>query len=131
MQALGWSGGFVAFAIACGALAWRSRTAPAEIPALADGEAVPPRFADYALWAALAAAASILLLAFTSHLSQNVAPIPFLWVLPLALYLLSFILCFEGRNWYRRKHFLPLARRRIRRRVRHASPRRITTRSCG
>ncbi len=108
VQALGWSGGFVAFAIACAALAWRSRTAPAEIPAAADGEATAPRPGDYALWAALAAAASILLLAFTSHLSQNVAPIPFLWVLPLALYLLSFILCFEGRSWYRRKHFLPL-----------------------
>ena len=109
-QALGWSGAFVAFAIACGLLAWRSRTLPAEMPPDEAGEsAAPPRFGDYALWAALAAAASILLLAFTSHLSQNVAPIPFLWVLPLALYLLSFILCFEGRNWYQRKHFLPLA----------------------
>ncbi len=108
VQALGWSGGFVAFALACGALAWRSRTAPAAASADDAGAAAPPRFADYALWAALAAAASILLLAFTSHLSQNVAPIPFLWVLPLALYLLSFILCFEGRNWYRRRHFLPL-----------------------
>jgi SAM-dependent methyltransferase/small basic protein len=108
VQALGWSGTFVVFALACSALAWRSRTAPAEIPVAADGEAAPPRLADYALWAGLAAAASILLLAFTSHLSQNVAPIPFLWVLPLALYLLSFILCFEGRNWYRRTHYLPL-----------------------
>jgi spermidine synthase len=108
VQAVGWSGGFVVFAIACGALAWRSRAALAEIPAMADGIASPPRVADYALWAALAAAASTLLLAFTSHLSQNVAPIPFLWVLPLALYLLSFILCFEGRSWYRRKYYLPL-----------------------
>jgi len=108
VQALGWSGGFVAFAIACGALAWRCRSAPAEVPVAAAADAAPPRLADYALWAALAAAASILLLAFTSHLSQNVAPIPFLWVLPLALYLLSFILCFEGRNWYLRRHFLPL-----------------------
>jgi SAM-dependent methyltransferase len=108
VQALGWSGGFVAFAIACGALAWRCRNAPAAIAAAEAADAAPPRLADYALWAALAAAASVLLLAFTSHLSQNVAPIPFLWVLPLALYLLSFILCFEGRNWYRRKQFLPL-----------------------
>src|SRR5262245_30113324 len=107
-QALGWSGAFVVFALACGALAWRSRTAPAEIPAAADGAAAPPRAGDYALWAGLAAAASILLLAFTSHLSQIVAPVPFLWVLPLALYLLSFILCFEGRGWYSRKRDLPL-----------------------
>jgi small basic protein/SAM-dependent methyltransferase len=108
VQALGWSGAFVVFALACAALAFRSRTVPAGIPVAADGDAPPPRLAEYALWAGLAAAASILLLAFTSHLSQNVAPIPFLWVLPLALYLLSFILCFEGRNWYSRKHYLPL-----------------------
>jgi SAM-dependent methyltransferase len=53
------------------------------------------------LWIALAACASVLWLAVANHLSQEVAPVPFLWVLPLGLYLLSFILCFEGRNWYR------------------------------
>ena len=47
-------------------------------------------------WVALAACASSLLLATTSHLTQNVAPIPLLWVVPLSLYLLSFILCFES-----------------------------------
>ena len=131
MQALGWSGGFVAFAIACGALAWRSRTAPAGIRRSPSGEPPPPRRADYALWAALAAAASILLLAFTSHLSQNVAPIPFLWVLPLALYLLSFILCFDGRDWYAPQALPAAARGRPRRRVRHARTASITIRNCG
>lgn len=53
------------------------------------------------LWIALAACASTLWLAVANHLSQEVAPIPFLWVLPLGLYLLSFILCFEGSGWYR------------------------------
>jgi SAM-dependent methyltransferase len=53
------------------------------------------------LWIALSACASALWLAVANHLSQEVAPVPFLWVLPLSLYLLSFILCFEGRNWYR------------------------------
>jgi SAM-dependent methyltransferase len=53
------------------------------------------------LWIALAACASALWLAVANHLSQEVAPVPFLWVLPLSLYLLSFILCFEGHNWYR------------------------------
>ena len=109
-QALGWSGAFVVFAAACALAAWQARTLPPTIPASEeDAPAERPRPASYALWAALAASASILLLAFTSHLSQNVAPIPFLWVLPLALYLLSFILCFEGRGWYQRKVFLPLA----------------------
>jgi SAM-dependent methyltransferase len=53
------------------------------------------------LWIALAACASTLWLAVANHLSREVAPVPFLWVLPLSLYLLSFILCFEGRRWYR------------------------------
>src|SRR5674476_68634 len=62
----------------------------------------------YLMWGALACCASVLLLAVTSHLTQNIAPIPFLWVLPLVLYLLTFILCFEGHGWYRRDVFLSL-----------------------
>src|SRR6266513_1247147 len=58
--------------------------------------------------AALACCASVLLLAFTGHMTLNIAAIPFLWVLPLALYLLSFVLCFEASGWYRRWLFLPL-----------------------
>jgi hypothetical protein len=50
---------------------------------------------------ALAACASALWMSVANHLSQEVAPVPFLWVLPLSVYLLSFILCFEGRGWYR------------------------------
>ncbi len=60
------------------------------------------------LWIAFAVVPSILLMAVTTHLSTNVAPIPFLWVLPLGLYLLSFILCFEGSRWYQRGLFLGL-----------------------
>jgi len=109
-QALGWSGAFVVFAIACGVLAWRSRGAAWEVTAGAPAEvAARPTAGRYLLWAALAGTASVLLLAFTSQLSQNVAPIPFIWILPLALYLLSFILTFDGRGWYSRKAYLPLA----------------------
>jgi SAM-dependent methyltransferase len=50
-----------------------------------------------------------LLLAITNHLTQNIAAIPFLWILPLSLYLLSLILCFESGRWYRRWLFVPLA----------------------
>jgi len=60
------------------------------------------------MWLLLPAVASLLLLAITNHLSQNVAAIPFLWVLPLSIYLLSFILCFEGSGWYRRNPYLQL-----------------------
>jgi hypothetical protein len=50
-----------------------------------------------------------LLLSVTTHLTQNVAPIPLLWVLPLTVYLLSFVLCFESGRWYRRGLWLPAA----------------------
>ena len=58
----------------------------------------PPSAADYGLWFTLSALASLLLLAISNHISQNVASIPFLWVLPLTLYLLTFVLVFEGRG---------------------------------
>ncbi len=64
------------------------------------------------LWIGLAACASTLWMAVANHLSQEVAPVPFLWVLPLSVYLLTFILCFESDRWYRPKLFrllLPVA----------------------
>lgn len=105
-QAAIWSAGFVAFALLCGLLAWRDRGADA--PALQGEEGKGPGPALQALWVALAACASTLLLAFTGYMTLNIAAIPFLWVLPLALYLLSFVLCFEASGWYRRWLFLPL-----------------------
>ena len=60
------------------------------------------------LWLGLAACGSALLLAITHHISQNIASVPLLWIIPLALYLLTFILCFGGRVWYRRDFFLRL-----------------------
>ena len=68
-----------------------------------------PEGKDYVLWFALAALASMLLLAVTNHITQNVASIPFMWVLPLTLYLITFVLCFEGRGgrgFYIRKYWL-------------------------
>ncbi len=59
-------------------------------------------------WIGLAACASVLLLATTNLICQDIAVIPFLWVLPLSLYLLSFIVCFENDRWYRREIFYPL-----------------------
>ena len=56
-------------------------------------------------WIVLPACASILLLSVTNHLTQNVAPIPLLWILPLGLYLLSFVLCFDKEGWYDTKRY--------------------------
>lgn len=107
VQTLAWSGGFVLFGMLMASLARRSAHAVvvAELPG-EDGTA--PDFGLKVIWTLMAAVPSVLLMAVTSHLSTNVAPIPFLWVLPLALYLLSFILCFESSRWYQRGVFLTL-----------------------
>ncbi len=60
------------------------------------------------LWLLLPACASIMLLAVTNAMCQDIAVVPFLWVLPLGLYLLSFILCFGNEDWYYRPIFWPL-----------------------
>jgi len=69
-------------------------------PVAAPSTQAPPSRAHYLLWFALAACASVLLLAATNQMTQEIAVIPLLWVLPLSLYLLSFILCFESDRWY-------------------------------
>jgi SAM-dependent methyltransferase len=109
-QAYGWSGAYVAFFLICAAVAWKAmRAAPVEPAEIASVDQTPaPTWTIRIVWTALAACASTLLLAISNHLSQNVAPIPFLWVLPLAVYLLSFILCFERDKVYNRGVFLPL-----------------------
>ncbi len=108
-QSIGWSFAYAVFVLVCGTVAWhgvRAGRAAQELPDAAPSQAPEGRL--LALWVALAACPSILLMAVTSHLTKNVAPIPFLWVLPLGLYLLSFILCFEGKAWYRRVWCVPL-----------------------
>ena len=106
-QTIAWSAGFALFALLCATLAWKSSGhVAAASPGAAAGTA--PGIGIKAWWAGLACCASALLLAFTSHLSLNIAPIPFLWVLPLSLYLLSFIVSFEAPRWYRRDVYFPL-----------------------
>lgn len=110
-----WSFGF--FVLLSGANAWRVwRSRPAEaatptktIKSPRPAEPLPPptnvvKF----LWFVLPACASVLLLATTNKLCQDVASIPFLWVLPLSFYLLTFILCFDRPAWYKRGLFTSL-----------------------
>ena len=102
-----WSALYACFAAACALLAWRGRKGiPIVQPAQHEGPA--PRWNDKVLWAALAACPSILMVADTSYLTTNIAPIPMIWVAPLALYLLSFILSFERSSWYQRQVFVPM-----------------------
>jgi hypothetical protein len=107
-QARIWSIGFAAFAVACALAAWKSRSGTDALQVAAQEDAKPPRFSTILLWISLAACASTLLLATTSHLTQNVAPIPLLWIAPLSIYLLTFILSFESDRIYQPWLFLPL-----------------------
>src|SRR5579864_1245834 len=112
-QAYTWSASYVAFALLCAVTAWVSRGESRYKPEVETLETEPappspPGFGQLVLWVSLAACASVLLVSVTNHMSQNVAPIPLLWVLPLALYLSTFILAFESDRLYQRWLFLPL-----------------------
>ncbi|MBL0158519.1 MAG: fused MFS/spermidine synthase [Bryobacterales bacterium] len=107
-----WSAGYVVFASVCAWTAWRSARGEAVAVARQSDAEARPGWSISLLWIALASCASILLLAITRHVTQDVAPVPFLWLLPLSLYLLSFIICFEAPRLYYRPLFLtalPLA----------------------
>lgn len=108
-QATAWSAGLGGFALVCGwsgLRVWRAAPAAAQAAGPVAGPAPTPL--DRLLWFALAAAASILLLATTNKLCQDIAAVPLLWILPLALYLLSFIICFDHPRWYSRRVFSAL-----------------------
>ncbi len=109
VQADVWSAAYVLFAAAAGVLAWRAARQPDAGP-LSQAAAQPsgqrPAWRQYALWVGLAAVASSLLVSVTNQITQEVAVIPFLWVLPLAVYLLTFVLAFSGERLYNRRLYL-------------------------
>ena len=118
-QALSWSVGFLVYASLIGALVWqrlRGCATPSQNqtanPHDSAGDTPPPSARDKLTWIALSGLAAVFLLAISNHLTQNISSIPLMWVFPLALYLLTFILCFDakgsGQGWYRRKWFLPM-----------------------
>lgn len=114
-QAQLWGWGLAVYALCCGWCAlkiWRAggdaeekaeaRQSEVEASRVSAAPGSPLRML---LWLLLPACASVLLLATTNKMCQDVAVIPFLWVLPLALYLLSFIICFDSPRWYARFPF--------------------------
>ncbi len=107
-QAVGWSAGFVCFVALCAATAWSVRDASTANVAAAETIAAPPSTRRKLHWLLLAACGSMLLLTITNHLTQNVAPVPLLWVIPLAIYLLTFTLVFSRRGFYPRWLFIRL-----------------------
>lgn len=120
--ALVWSVGYAIFALLCIWVGWKSISAPASLSSTVEGRSLapqshedesaagktqqgstqsPPLSARLA-WIVLSALGSAVLLAVTNHLTQNISSVPFLWVLPLALYLITFIICFDRPGWYHR-----------------------------
>ncbi|GJL65884.1 MAG: hypothetical protein NPIRA05_08550 [Nitrospirales bacterium] len=114
-QTVAWSAGYVLFVISTGWCAMTVyRTSPVHLLSIdtqerncsqrssAVCEDLPlPR--TRCLWLALSTCGSLMLLATTNHMTMDIAPVPFLWILPLSLYLLSFIMCFHGEQSYNRR----------------------------
>jgi len=115
-QTLGWSAGFVIYVLLSAGIALDfRRLAKAEAivatpMALDDETRIADRLSPtmlWLLWLVLPAATSALLLAVTNQLCQDVASVPFLWIVPLSLYVISFIFCFARHDWYQRRIFIP------------------------
>ena len=112
-QGLSWSAAFVVFVLCVGYCALRTLRASAGAASENDGvpeaqvaeDDAPPAIGRRLMWLLLPACGSVMLLAVTNQMCQDVAVVPFLWVLPLSLYLLTFIICFDNAGWYIRPLF--------------------------
>src|SRR5215467_6105259 len=99
-QSFLWSVGFyvlIALIAACGLLSWRPSDQPSQTVASEAATAIPS-WRDAAVWVALAAVPAGLLVAVTAHISTDIAVVPLLWVIPLSLYLLTFVIAFARRQ---------------------------------
>jgi len=106
-QAWFWSGVYVAFTILCACAAWPARRAILS-PVSEEGSA-GPTLLTVLFWLGLSAAGSTILLATTNIVTQDIAVSPFLWIAPLSIYLLTFVLAFESDRWYPRRLFAIVA----------------------
>jgi len=100
-QAIDWSAFYACFALICALTGWQYRAGETVRAVASDALSLARR----ALWFGLAAAPSGLLLAMTNYMLQNVAAIPLFWIVPLALYLLSFVFAFNSPRWYALPHW--------------------------
>ena len=125
-QAMVWTIGFFLFTVFCCFSGWQtlkhstwieeglsesassSQSPASDRPSASDRVDVSPGVVRVVSWTVLAMTASVVLLATTNLLCQEVASFPFLWILPLVLYLSSFIICFDRPALYRRLVFTPL-----------------------
>jgi len=111
-QGIAWSLGFCLFSLLGGLVALSSRRMEVQDSRPLEPSSQPSttasKVATQASWVLLPTLASVMLLATTNHVCQDVAVVPFLWVAPLSLYLLSFIICFDSSSWYVPRYFATL-----------------------
>ena len=122
-QAAMWSAGFAAFTLCCGYCAWQTYSlssqrlsavsitgtsshskSPGSVSEVQPSGIIegPPSLFQMVKWIVLPTLACIVFLAVTNEVCQNIATVPLLWIVPLALYLLSFIVAFDQPKWYSR-----------------------------
>ncbi len=110
-QAWLWCAGYVVYALAVIVLAVKMRKkdeAPEKhAPISESASSTSPSLNARLQWFSLSALGSLMLLAISRFITADLAPVPLLWMLPLAVYLLSFIICFDHPRWYRPGLFHP------------------------
>jgi hypothetical protein len=106
-QTVAWSAGFLALVLLCGVISLSARNLSPTGPPMLEPQAGltgnpdnPPTPGERTQWLLTSACGALLLSAVTSHLSQNIAAIPLLWIIPLTVYLLTFVVAFSGGKWY-------------------------------
>jgi len=109
----GWSAVYTLFVVLCAATGLASvrlaaRAGDEQATGGSTTAAPPPTLGTQLLWLALSGMGSVMLLAVSNHVTQNIASVPFMWVVPLSLYLITFILCFDHPRWYVRPLFVAL-----------------------
>lgn len=102
-QLILWSIGYWSFTICCILLTGKLFLKSKSFNNISSTYLAPSKLLEKVLWILLSSIGVVALLAVTSSMSQNISSIPFLWLLPLVLYLVSFIVCFANDTWISRK----------------------------
>ncbi len=102
-----WNTGYILLAcLAVLSAVFMFRRAPSREVVGEAADSPHPTPSSYAWWIGLSALATIILIVYTTYITQDIAPVPFLWILPLCVYLLAFIVCFGKNNSYCRSFYL-------------------------